>query len=247
MKNSLKSSPSSLSLRCALVVAALSTGVACAQDMPATSTTEPAESTSKGAGATKLRTTEAATTPGALGSVTATSFIKDAHQANLAEVALADVAARKAQSTDVKTFAKQMREDHQKANRDLEPIARAHNVTLDQTLDAKHQKMVERFEKMSGSEFDKEFMTEMLRDHQKVINKFEQASRNAADADVKQYAQTTLPTLRQHLHHAQQTARMAGVDQATISAIVKESDAMGGTSDDMEKESGKADKDKSKY
>ena len=244
MKHLLKLHQPRLRLRCALVVAAMSAGVVCAQNIPATSTTEAQDENSKGAGATRLRTTESEGAGAVALPVSSASFIKEAHEANQTEIALAELAERKSQNSEVKDFAKQMREDHQKADRDLMPVAQAHNVTLDQSLDAKHQKTVDRFQKLSGTEFDKEFMTTMLRDHQKVVNKFDQAARQLPDNDVKQYAQTTLPTLRQHLHHAQTTALAAGVDQATISSIVKESDAMGGTSDDMQKESGTVQHDK---
>src|SRR5436190_20602810 len=63
--------------------------------------------TAKGAGAAALET------------LTATSFIKDAAQGNAAEIASAEAAQSRAESSDVKQFAKQIREDHQAANEKL--------------------------------------------------------------------------------------------------------------------------------
>jgi putative membrane protein len=170
--------------------------------------------------------------------ITAQSFLKDALEGNSAEVALAQVAERKAQSQELKQFAQTLRKDHQQANQQLQPIAQAHGVTVNQSLDTKHQKKLERFQQMSGSEFDKEYAKDMLKDHQKDISLYERAAQ-LTETDVQQYAQKTLPTLRQHLQHAQQTAVAVGVDQATISAILKQSpDAMGGTSENQDRESG---------
>ena len=42
-----------------------------------------------------------------------------------------------------------------------------------------------------------------MEDHQKDIQKFQTASQTAADADVKAFAQKTLPVLQQHLKMAQ--------------------------------------------
>ncbi len=219
--------------------AILTAGLVIADDTPATS------STTQGAGAAKLSSNSEEAETSASGIATAArpgdakSFLREAMEGNLAEVALAQVAERKSQNSDVKQFAQMIRRDHEKANQELQPIARANGIVATQSLDAKHQKKLEKFQSMSASEFDREYVTEMLKDHQKDIAKYEHASKHLKEADVQQYAQTTLPTLRQHLQHATQTAQAVGVDQATISAILKESsDAMGGTADSPEKSSG---------
>ena len=185
--------------------------------------------TTQGAGAKKIAVGDAA------------SFIKEAAQGNQAEIRLAELAESKAQNADVKEFAKQLRKDHTDANQKLETVAQAHGVTISQSLDAKEQKKLDRFEQLSGSEFDKEYVKDMLRDHVKDIAKFEQAANHSHAEDVKQYAQNTLPTLRQHLHHARQAASAAGIDQATVSSILKESSpGMGGTAEDTQTETGSA-------
>jgi len=46
----------------------------------------------------------------------------------------------------------------------------------------------------------------MVRDHKKVIALYEQAAANNTDSDVKALAQSTLPTLREHLQMAERDA-----------------------------------------
>ena len=112
-------------------------------------------------------------------------------------------------------------------------------VAWNEELEAKHQKLVDRFQQMNANEFDKEFVKEMLRGHQRTIAKYEKAVQNISDPDVKQYAQAALPQLREHLQQTKQTAQAVGVDSATISSILKESSgSMGGTGDDTEKGTG---------
>jgi len=168
----------------------------------------------------------------------AKSFLREAIAGNSAEIALAEVAERKSENPDVKQLAQMIRKDHRQANEKLKPLAESHGLAINQPLDSKHQKQLERFQKMSGAEFDKAYVTDMLKDHQKDIGKYQNAIENVTESDVQQYAQNTLPTLRQHLQHAENAARSVGMDQTTITSILKKSNAMGGTSDEPEKATG---------
>jgi len=181
--------------------------------------------TSQGAGALRLQKLDP------------TSFIKEASEANQSEVALGELAQSKTQNPAVKRFAEMMVRDHSQNNQQLQPLAASHSVTVPTTLDAKQQKEQSRLEQLSGSQFDQEYVKLMLRDHQKDIAKFEKASQ-IDDPQVKQYVQTTLPTLRQHLQHAKRTAQVIGIDDDTVSSILKEHDSMGGSEMNSEKESG---------
>ena len=159
-------------------------------------------------------------------------FVKAAVEGNSAEIALAEIAARNGQNAELKEFAEHLRKDHTEANKKLEPIAQKHGVTVSQTLDPKHQRVVDRFQQLKGEQFDKEYAKEMLRDHQKAISKYDKASREATDTEIKQYAQETLPKLREHQKHAEKVAKAVGIDAATISSLMRElPEGVGGTSD----------------
>jgi len=168
----------------------------------------------------------------------AKSFLREAIAGNSAEIALAEVAERKSENADVKQLAQMIRTDHRQANEKLKTLAESHGLTINQPLDSKHQKQLESFQKMNGAEFDKAYVTDMLKDHQKDIGKYQKAVENVKESEVQQYAQNTLPTLRQHLQHAENAARSVGIDQATITSILKKSNAVGGTSDQPEKATG---------
>jgi putative membrane protein len=204
-----------------------------AADTPATS------QTTKGSGAAKLSGNAEEGSPGKSHGTAmpkdAKSFLKDAIEGNAAEVALAQVAERKAQNQELKKYAQMLRQDHSQANQQLQPLAQKHGLSVNPPMDSKHQKKLDKLQGLSGAEFDREYATAMLKDHHKEIAKYEAASRNIQDPEIQQYVQTTLPKLRQHLQHAEHTAQAVGVDQATISAIVKETGSMGGTSDHSDK------------
>jgi putative membrane protein len=166
-----------------------------------------------------------------LGEHSAKSFIKQAFKDNQTEIDMAQVGESKAQNADLKAFCQQLQTDHTKANQELQPIAQKYGVAEDATK--LHEHDVNKLEKeTAGAEFDKKFATEMLKDHQKAIKKFERAASKLQEADVRQYAQTMLPKLREHLDKAQTVARSVGVDQSTITSIMNKASAVCGTAEE---------------
>lgn len=146
-----------------------------------------------------------------------TAFLKDAVRDNEAEIAMADLALSKAQNAELKSFAQQLKTDHSQAQTQLTTLAQTHGVAVD--LKAEHK--MTKLEKLSGADFDKEFVLMALKDHQKDIAKYEKAAKDVQASDVKSFAQQTLPKLQQHLQHAATVARSVGIDQATISSYTK--------------------------
>jgi putative membrane protein len=93
--------------------------------------------------------------------------------------------------------------DHGKANEELKALASSKGVELPADLDAKHKSVHAKLAKLSGAEFDKEYVAEMLKGHKKAVSDFEKASKSAKDPELKAFAEKTLPTLRHHLERAQ--------------------------------------------
>lgn len=214
---------------------ALALGVGLAANAGDSTTGDPNK---QGAGAQRLMETEAsASTTARPGDPS--SFVKEAVKGNEAEVALGELAERKAQNQQVKDLAAMLRKEHTEANQQLRSLAQQHKVPLNQPLEAKHKEEMQKLQRLSGPEFDKEYVKAMLKDHQKDIQVYQRAAQNLDDPAAKQYAQTTLPKLQSHLQHAKSAAQAIGIDQATISSILKESpEAMGGTADDSGKSTG---------
>lgn len=176
-------------------------------------------------------------TESAAGEHSAKSFIKQAFRDNQTQIDLANVGVGKAQNADLKTFCQKIQEDHTQANKDLQPLAQKYGVSEQPSKLGERE--VNKFEKeTSGPEFDKKLATELLKGHQKDIARYEHAASKLQEADVKQYAETMLPKLREHLQHAETVARAVGVDQSTISSIMSKTPAVGGTSETQEPATG---------
>jgi len=133
------------------------------------------------------------------------TFATKAAIGGLAEVQLGTLAKEKASSAEVKNFGQQMVEYHSKANDELKSILTSKGVTVPTSLDSKHQALYDRLSKLSGAEFDRAYMKEMLSDHKTDVDEFRKESQKASDAELKGFAAKTLPTLEHHLQMAQTT------------------------------------------
>jgi putative membrane protein len=157
------------------------------------------------------------------------SVIKNAAKMNLATQKFADLAQQKAQSPELKQFAQTLKQDHQKAQQDLERIAQKHNVTLPTSVDEKCQQEVSRLEALSGQEFDKEFAKGAIEGHAMAVAHLQQASSAVQDKELKQYTQQMLSKVKQHQQKGRQIAQSVGIDQTTITSLEsKAQDSVGG-------------------
>jgi putative membrane protein len=131
-------------------------------------------------------------------------FLMDAAQGGMMEVEAARLAMDHAVSADVKTFAQTLLRDHQAANEKLQRIAADKGVTLPKELDAKHKEELRKLSDAKGESFDRMFMQRMgLHDHKKDISEFEKQAKQGKDAQLKSFAEQTLPTLQKHLSMAE--------------------------------------------
>jgi putative membrane protein len=137
---------------------------------------------------------------------TDTTFVQKAAQGGLAEVELGQLAVQKASSEDVKKFGQRMVDDHTKANDQLKRLAAQEHRDLPEHPAAKDRQAKARLEKLSGAQFDKVYMRDMVKDHQKDVAEFERESKMAKDPAVKSFAEQTLPTLKEHLKEAEKIA-----------------------------------------
>jgi putative membrane protein len=131
------------------------------------------------------------------------TFIRNAAEANMAEVKLGQLAEEKAQAPEVKNVAKRIVEDHTKAQDELKQIAQQESINLPTDISHKDALTYDKLSKLSGPEFDREYTKEMVRDHQKDISEFKRAETQVKNPASKEYAQRELPTLQAHLELAQ--------------------------------------------
>jgi putative membrane protein len=130
-------------------------------------------------------------------------FVEKAARDGMAEVQLGKLAQEKAHDPQVKDFGRRMADDHGKANEQLKQLASTKGVTLPTEPDGKHKRLADKLAKMSGDEFDRTYMNEMVDDHKEDVKAFRDMAKSAKDAEIRSFASSTLPTLEEHLKMAQ--------------------------------------------
>lgn len=125
-------------------------------------------------------------------------FVMEAASGGMMEVEAGRLAEQNASNQRVKTFGAMMVRDHSAANNELMALASARNVTLPDSMMAKHKQHLEKLRSTTGRAFDKAYMSMMVMDHNEDVSKFQMAANNAQDTAVRGFANRTLPVLRMH-------------------------------------------------
>jgi putative membrane protein len=126
-------------------------------------------------------------------------FITQAAQDGLAEVQLGQLASQRGASNTVKQFGQHMVEDHTQVNNQLKSLATQKGVTLPTSIGSKNQQAKQRLSKLSGTNFDRQYLNLMLQAHEKDVAAFQAEAQQGQDPDVKAFAAQALPTLQEHL------------------------------------------------
>jgi predicted outer membrane protein len=145
------------------------------------------------------------------------SFWMKAAESGMAEVALGNLALQRSQNESVKSFARQMVDDHTTANNELMSMAQGKSIVLPTTMDKMHQAAMDKMSGLSGADFDHQFMMQMVKDHKAAVALFEKTSASSKDSDAKAFAAKHLPTLRSHLEMAMSMSTSNGMNNSGMS------------------------------
>src|SRR6201989_2876276 len=97
-------------------------------------------------------------------------FLAMAAQSDQNEIALSKVAEEKASSPAVKAFAQKMVSEHTKMTASMKPFADSWGLTPPSGPDSDHQDELNKLNGLSGADFDKEYIGEMVTDHSKALS-----------------------------------------------------------------------------
>jgi putative membrane protein len=140
-------------------------------------------------------------------------FIKEAIQGNLAEVKVGQLAQEKGATQGVKDFGAALVKDHGTANEKATQTAQQMNVTPPGKPDMKQTQVYDKLAKLSGEQFDQQFIQAMVKDHKEDVAKYERESNQSGPA--ADYAKQTLPALKAHLKMAEDLASSEHVASAS--------------------------------
>jgi putative membrane protein len=127
------------------------------------------------------------------------SFTLAAASGNTLEVESSRIALEKSQNQDVKSFAQMMIDDHTKVGEQMKSTLQTAGLPPPaDKMTPKHQDVVNKLTQAGGNKFDGQYVAAQLKAHDEAINLFSNYAKNGDNAELKKFAEATLPSLEKH-------------------------------------------------
>jgi putative membrane protein len=126
-------------------------------------------------------------------------FLVDAADISMTEIELGKLAESHGTMPEVRELGKTMIADHTKALNEVKSLASKKQITLPTEMSNKSMDAYKMLDTKTGKDFDKDYCDKMVDGHKDAISKFEKAAADSKDEEIKNWASSTLPTLRKHL------------------------------------------------
>jgi predicted outer membrane protein len=139
------------------------------------------------------------------------AFVQAATRSSATEIDAGKLAMSNSQDDQVKSFARQMIEDHTRLAGELRaalpPDMRAPESSPDRVV-------LESLRPLKGKQFDDAYITKVgLEGHREAIAAFEREASGGQVAQIREAARKALPTIQHHYQMAQEVARKKGISE----------------------------------
>jgi putative membrane protein len=134
-------------------------------------------------------------------------FVTRASIGNLFAIAESELAISRTDDPEVKAFAEQLVEDHQKAEAALEPAADGSGAAVATALDGDHQARVTALQSKSGADFDKAYVADQGEIHSNTLTLYADYMLLGDNAKLKALAIKMIPITEAQLKKTQALSR----------------------------------------
>lgn len=131
-------------------------------------------------------------------------FAKKAAVANMFEIKTSELALQRSKNPSVKDFAQTMITDHTKAGEEMKAALSKSTIkdtALPKDLDEAHQKKFDELKNAEAKDFDERYADIQEDAHDEAVSLFKDYAEDGKDANLKEFAAKTLPTLESHKTH----------------------------------------------
>lgn len=146
---------------------------------------------------------------------TTADFVKEVAISDMFEIDSNKLAEQKGNAQE-KTFARQMVADHTKTSSELKSMVGSGKIQaeLPTALDSSHQSKLDKLNSATGKDFSSDFDSDQVSAHKDAVSLFERYAKGGDNAELKDWAGKTLPTLRHHLDMAEELGKAPSVGQS---------------------------------
>jgi putative membrane protein len=138
-------------------------------------------------------------------------FLRTAVEGGLLEVKLGELAAQKGSTAEVKDFGQKMATDHAAMNADFGTIADSMGVMVPKKISKDGQAEYAKLEALSGSAFDTEYLTVMVKDHHQDLREFRQEITATTDTALQAAVVKAGKVVREHTMMVDKLATEKGI------------------------------------
>jgi putative membrane protein len=142
------------------------------------------------------------------------AFALYAASSGLAEIEGAQLVLKSTKRNELRDYAERLVREHQKSLDSLRRIVAPRGLALPSASTGRHADMVTKLGGLSAADREEAFLTRFGIDaHKEILALFERQAEEGKEAQLKRYAQQTVPILREHmaaaqkLIHAESTSR----------------------------------------
>ena len=130
------------------------------------------------------------------------NFVQQAASSDMFEIRSSQLALQRSRSPAVRRFAQRMIADHTKSSQQLAAMAPAKGIVLPSDLDPEQQRMMAALDNTRRI-FDSEYFRQQAFAHQAAVAAYQTEISSGYDADLRGFAQQTLPIIQDHLAMAE--------------------------------------------
>ncbi|GGI21241.1 MAG: DUF4142 domain-containing protein [Oxalicibacterium faecigallinarum] len=144
----------------------------------------------------------AAAAQGAPLNATERQMLTRAAQANMAEVAAAELAKTKSSNENVLKFAQQMIKDHSHALKEITAVAEKYDVRMPKDAGRSHANALKKMNQLSADEFDRQYLSQAGVQEHKDTKQLVENLRNSSNPELKALGEKLTPVIEAHLKMA---------------------------------------------
>ena len=147
----------------------------------------------------------------------AQAFVQAQAMSDMYEIAAGKIALSRAESARTKGFAQMMITDHTRASVTLKDAVNAsgQSLALPERLDSEHQAKIDILESLNGADFEREYLGQQMAAHGKAMTMLRTYVDNGDLAELRQFAQATIPVVQKHHDWLDQNTPRPGSDTDT--------------------------------
>ncbi|MGY3604183.1 MULTISPECIES: DUF4142 domain-containing protein [unclassified Bradyrhizobium] len=147
---------------------------------------------------------------------TTADFVKEVAISDMFEIESSKLAEQKGNARE-QSFAQRMVTDHSKTSAELKQLVTSGKVKAEvpAALDSSHQSKLDKLRDASGKDFSSDYDSYQVSAHKDAVSLFERYAKGGDNADLKDWAGKTLPTLQHHLEMAQELDKAPSVGQSS--------------------------------